>query len=142
MLSGMLTDKGGFAWVWLLLGALFAATTIFLAGIALSRWRDARRTPPAQRAWQRACALLARLGLPPAAAECPQNYARRVGQARPELAVGIRTLADAYSAWRYGRTPEQWPATVARAARYLTNRIRSGDQGSDVRCQGSKPRSR
>lgn len=116
---------GGFAWVWLLLGAVFTATTIAFAGIALARWRDARRLPPAQRAWQRACALLGRHGFTLAPAECPQRYAQRVGEARPELAVGIRTLADAYTGWRYGKTPDAWPATVTKAARYLMNLIQA-----------------
>ncbi|MFT3848579.1 MAG: DUF3488 and transglutaminase-like domain-containing protein [Propionivibrio sp.] len=116
---------GGFAWIWLLLGALFTASSIAFAGIALTRWRDARRLPPAQRAWQRACALLARHGFTLAPTECPQRYAQRVGAARPELAVGVRALADAYSGWRYGKTPDQWPANVAQAARYLMNLIQA-----------------
>ncbi|MDR1936185.1 MAG: DUF3488 and transglutaminase-like domain-containing protein [Candidatus Accumulibacter sp.] len=116
---------GGFAWVWLLLGALFAATATALAGIGVSRWRAAHRMPPAQRAWRRACALLARQGLPPMPTECPQQYARRVAQARPELAIGMQPLADAYSGWRYSRTPERWPATVVQAARYLMNLMRA-----------------
>ncbi|MFT3960561.1 transglutaminase TgpA family protein [Propionivibrio sp.] len=116
---------GGFAWVWLLLGAVFAAATLAGAALGLARWRDARRLPPAQRAWRRACALLARHGLPLAPTECPRDYARRVGRARPELAVGIQTLADAYCGWRYGPVPERWPATVAQAARYLMNLIQA-----------------
>lgn len=116
---------GGFAWIWLLLGAVFTASTLAFAGIALTRWRDARRLPPAQRAWQRACTLLARHGLALAPTECPQRYAQRVGDARPELAVGVSKLADAYTGWRYGKSPNEWPAAVARAARYLMNLIQA-----------------
>lgn len=116
---------GGFAWIWLLLGAVFSAATIAFAGIALTRWRDARRLPPAQRAWQRACALLARHGFTLTPTECPQRYAQRVGAARPELAVGVGKLADAYTGWRYGKKPNEWPAKVAQAARYLMNLIQA-----------------
>lgn len=116
---------GGFAWIWLLLGAMFTAATIAFTGIALTRWRDARRLPPAQRAWQRACALLARHGFTLAPTECPQRYAQRVGAARPELAVGVGKLADAYTGWRYGKTPNEWPSKVAQAARYLMNLIQA-----------------
>ncbi len=116
---------GGFAWIWLLLGAVFTAATIAFAGIALTRWRDTRRLQPAQRAWQRACALLARHGFTLAPTECPQRYAQRVGAARPELAVGLGTLADAYTGWRYGKSPNDWPARVTQAARYLMNLIQS-----------------
>ena len=120
---------GGFAWVWLLLGAVFAATTIAFAAIGLTRWRDTRRLPPAQRAWQRVCGRLARMGLPITATECPNDYARRVGKARPELAAGVRTLAEAYVGWRYGRTPDQWPSIITKAARYLINRIQAMPTG-------------
>lgn len=120
----ILAGKGGaFAWVWLLLGAGVTASTIVFAGIALSRWRDIQRLPPAQRAWQKACAALARHGLALAPTECPQRYAQRVGSARPDLAVGVRTLADSYSGWRYGKRPDDCPLTVTKAARYLLNLI-------------------
>jgi transglutaminase-like putative cysteine protease len=114
---------GGLAWVWLLSGAVCAAAAIAVLGMGFARWRDARRLPPAQRAWLRACAMLARRGLPRAATECPRQYARRVAEARPELAVGVRALGEAYGGWRYGRTPERWASEVARAARYLVNLI-------------------
>jgi transglutaminase-like putative cysteine protease len=114
---------GGLAWMWLLSGAVCAAAAIAVVGMGFVRWRDARRLPPAQRAWQRACALLARRGLPRAANECPRQYARRVAEARPELAAGMRALGEAYGGWRYGRTPERYSAEVARAARYLSNLI-------------------
>ena len=104
---------------------MFTASTIAFAGIALTRWRDARRLPPAQRAWQRACALLARHGFTLAPSECPQRYAQRVSAARPELAVGVGKLADAYTGWRYGKSSNDWPANVAQSARYLMNLIQA-----------------
>lgn len=120
----MLAGKGGgFAWVWLLLGAIFLTGTIALGGMGFARWRDARRLPTAERAWQRVMSELARHGLARQPSECPQSYARRIGQARPELATGVQRLVDAYCGWRYGNHPERWPMAVGQAARYLLNLI-------------------
>ena len=38
---------------------------------------------------------------------------------------GLGTLADAYTGWRYGKSPNDWPARVTQAARYLMNLIQS-----------------
>ena len=60
-----------------------------------------------------------------APSECPQRYAQRVSAARPELAVGVGKLADAYTGWRYGKSSNDWPANVAQSARYLMNLIQA-----------------
>ncbi|MDR0578753.1 MAG: DUF3488 and transglutaminase-like domain-containing protein [Candidatus Accumulibacter sp.] len=116
---------GGLAWVWLLFAAVCAAAAVAAIGVGLARWREALRLPPAQRAWRSVCAMLARQGLPRAASECPRQYARRVAGERPELAAGALALGEAYGLWRYGRTPEENSASVARAARYLKNLIQA-----------------
>lgn len=128
----LLGGKGdGFAWLWLLaLAALGSAAYLGVAAL-LGRWRENRRLPPAQRAWQNACRLLAGRGLPPRAGECPSRFAERVAASRPELAAAVRALGRAYADWRYGRAPEAAAAQVGPAARFLVNRIHSTSAKGD-----------
>ena len=84
--------------------ALTAAVTVI--GGALGFWLLRKsRTPdvrdPALRLWQRAQQRLARAGLPPQTAEGPSDYALRIAQARPELAVEITRIANLYLQLRY-----------------------------------------
>ncbi len=125
--KNLLAGKGGgFAWLWLLAIAALASVLLLVGGLALGRWRESRRQPLPQRAWARACRLLGRHGLAPGAAECPGDFARRVGVARPAWATAMLQLADAYTAWRYGPAPESAAARVPGAARLLINRILAG----------------
>lgn len=120
----MLAGKGGgFAWIWLLLGALSLAAGLFLGMLALTRCRDAQRLPPPLRAWQEACRELARRGLPIRPGECPSRFAARAARERPTWGAFISRLADAFSAWRYGPAPQDKTAAVAEAARQLKNRL-------------------
>ena len=117
---------GGFAWLWLLATAVLISTLLFGASLLLGYWRESRRLPLPQRAWNKTCRLLARRGLTPQPAECPSDFARRVGTTRPAWAVAINQLADAYLAWRYGPAPEAAAARVPAAARFMNNRILAG----------------
>lgn len=123
----LLGGKGdGFAWLWLLaLAALGSAAYLGIAA-GLSRWRENRSRPQAQRAWQRACRVLARHGLSQQASECPSTFACRVATAKPAWADAMQQLAGAYNAWRYGPEPASAAHRVAAAARLLINRVMAG----------------
>lgn len=114
---------GGFAWIWLLAVAAGGSTLVFAAGLLWRRWRESRRCPAAQRAWQQACRHLARKGLVREPAECPRAFARRVADQRPAWAAAMTRLAEAYTDWRYGPAPATAAAIVPAAARHLINRI-------------------
>lgn len=116
----------GFAWLWLLAIAAAASALTLAGSLLFARWRESRRRPPAQRAWDKACRQLARHGLAPLPAECPSTYARRVATARPTWAGAMTQLADTYTAWRYGPAPDLSGPRVPVAARLLINRILAG----------------
>lgn len=117
---------GGFAWLWLLAAAALGCALLFGSSLLLALWRENHRLPLPQRAWNKACRLLARHGLAPGTSECPSDFSRRVGMARPTWATAIGTLAEAYAAWRYGPEPETTAARVPAAARLMINRILAG----------------
>ena len=78
-----------------------------LCGIALllvTWWTLHQRptTPPAQRAWQRFCKRLARLGVVRAAWEGPLDFALRVARERPELGALTREAASHFADLHYG----------------------------------------
>jgi hypothetical protein len=78
-----------------------------LCGIALllvTWWALHQRTttPPAQRAWQRFCKRLAKLGIVRAAWEGPLDFALRVARERPELAALTREAASHFADLHYG----------------------------------------
>lgn len=116
----------GFAWLWLLAFAAAASTLTLAASLFFARWRESRRRPAAQRAWDKACRQLARHDLAPSPGECPSSYAHRVGTARPAWAGAMAQLAETYTAWRYGPAPEAAAPQVPAAARLLINRILAG----------------
>lgn len=125
--KALLAGKGGgFAWLWLLAIAALASALLLGASLLLARWRESRRLPAPQRAWARACRQLAGKGLALRPDECPSDFARRVGAARPAWADAVSRLADAYGAWRYGPAPAHAAPGVAVAARFLINRILAG----------------
>ncbi|MBL8425802.1 MAG: DUF3488 domain-containing protein [Candidatus Accumulibacter phosphatis] len=122
--QALLAGKGGgLAWIWLLAIAAGGSAGVFSVGLLWGRWREQRRCPLPQRAWQRACRRLASKGLCRGPAECPSDFARRVAGERPAWAAAMTRLADVYGAWRYGSTPDAVAADVPIAARHLINRI-------------------
>ena len=64
------------------------------------------RRAPAEQAWQRFCAALARHGVERPPWEGPQALATRVATTRPELAALAARAAAAYVRLRYDASPE------------------------------------
>jgi transglutaminase-like putative cysteine protease len=84
-----------------LLMGFAGAIVLVLALMILRRLR--RASPdPAQRAYRRFCRVLARAGLPRAAAEGPNDFARRVMAARPDAATQVQAITELYVDVRYG----------------------------------------
>jgi len=61
-----------------------------------------RQPDRVQAAWLKLCRRLSKAGLARAEHEGARNYAARIGSARPELAAGIRDVAERYITLRYG----------------------------------------
>ncbi|HEU4780235.1 MAG TPA: DUF3488 and transglutaminase-like domain-containing protein [Steroidobacteraceae bacterium] len=91
---------------WQHLGWAFAgALLLWIAWISLTLRRGVARIRPDRigRAWIRATRKLARVAPARAPAEGPMEYARRVGEHRPDLAARIHALATHYTRLRFGR---------------------------------------
>lgn len=89
------------ALVVLLMG--FAGGIVLVLALMILR-RLRRASPdPTQRMYRRFCRMLARAGLPRAAAEGPIDFARRVMAARPALASQVQAITELYVELRYGR---------------------------------------
>src|SRR5574337_545980 len=84
------------------------------------------RPDKVQAAWLKLCRRLAKAGLPRAAHEGAQGYARRVATARPDLSETMRDIAARYSALRYEGEQNQQAQRefVRRAARFPPFRLR------------------
>ncbi len=95
---------------WRHLGYAFAAGLLaWIAWVSLSLRRGVARVKPDRlgRAWLRMSRKLARVAPARDAAEGPMDYARRVGEQRPELAERIASLASLYARLRFGRDASQ-----------------------------------
>lgn len=86
---------------WQVVAALVALGGLWLGMLALWLLRR-RRRDPAQRAWEKFCAQLARGGLPRPEHEAPIAYARRAAKRWPAAAELIERVALAYCRARYG----------------------------------------
>jgi hypothetical protein len=89
---------------WQHLGWAFAFGLVtWIAWVALSLRRSVPRRRPDRiaRAWLKATRKLERV-TPRAATEGPLDYSRRVGNARPDLAERVATLAMSYAKLRFG----------------------------------------
>jgi hypothetical protein len=64
-----------------------------------------RAADPAAAAYRRFLKRLARRGIEPAAAEAPRVFAQRVRRLRPDLAVPVLAITEAYLRLRYGPDP-------------------------------------
>jgi transglutaminase-like putative cysteine protease len=105
--------------------ALLVSVSVLLLGIAA--WMFLRRPGPAdpvQRAWQRYCKRLARLGLPRRPAEGPCDYASRVRARRPDLARPVHRITELYVLLRYGNPAD--PATGRNLLRKLVRQFVHG----------------
>ncbi len=106
---------------WQHLGWAFAIGLMgWIAWVALSLRRSVARVRPDRiaRAWLAATRKLARV-VPRAASEGPLEYARRVGNARPDLAARVAALAANYARLRFG------PAADHAAVSALEREVRS-----------------
>lgn len=83
--------------------ALTALCVAVLLLVALWSLPARKAIDPAQRAWRRYCAELARRGVTRAAWEGPLAFAQRVASERPDLAASTSEAAACYAALRYGR---------------------------------------
>lgn len=93
------------------------ASLAVLCGVALllvALWTLPRRraVDPAQRAWQKYCAQLARRGISRVQWEGPVAFAHRVARERPELAALTGEAAALYAALRYGRSDQNAAGTL------------------------------
>ncbi len=82
-----------------------SAAFVLLAGALVTLWlrRPARHADPWMRLWQRACRRVNRAGVPAwMPHEGPLTFARRVTEARPDLAPQFEPLATQYISGRYG----------------------------------------
>jgi transglutaminase-like putative cysteine protease len=90
---------------WEHLGWAFAgALLLWVAWISLALRRGVARAKPDRiaRAWLRATRKLAGVAPARAPAEGPMEYARRVGERRPDLAERVNALASLYARLRFG----------------------------------------
>jgi transglutaminase-like putative cysteine protease len=76
---------------------------LLLLGLTLWALHRRIRLDPVLRAWNRLSNRLARIGLARRSWEGPQDYARRVAQARPELERPLAEIAALYIGLRYGK---------------------------------------
>ena len=83
--------------------ALAALCAIALLVVSVLTLRRRRTATPAERAWQRFCARLARLGIARNDWEGPLAFADRVARQRPELAPLCREAAGLYARLHYAR---------------------------------------
>ncbi|BBI98902.1 protein-glutamine gamma-glutamyltransferase [Ferrigenium kumadai] len=97
---------------------------IALFALFMLRHLIKRQPDKVQAAWLKLCRKLAKTGLPRAAHEGAQDYAARIAAARPDLAEGIRDLADRYSALRYGGKQDEQERNefLQRAATFKSRR--------------------
>jgi transglutaminase-like putative cysteine protease len=90
---------------WKHLGWAFAAgLCAWIAWISLTLRRGVARLKPDRigRAWLCATSKLAGATPPRAPAEGPMNYARRIGEQRPDLAANVTAIAALYARLRFG----------------------------------------
>ena len=89
---------------WRHLGWAFAIGLVaWIAWVALSLRRSVARARPDRigRAWLKATRKLAKVS-PRNSEEGPLDYARRLGESRPDLAATVTSLAEQYARLRYG----------------------------------------
>lgn len=88
-----------------LAGSMGAALAVVLGIFSLWMMRQlwVRSPDVLHHHWLKVCAKLAKIGLPRAEHETANDYARRVGLARPDLATSLRAVAHRYNTLRYGK---------------------------------------
>lgn len=90
----------------------WAFVLVLLAWLGWIAWRFGRGSPQRRpdrlaRAYARLCRKLARVGMPRPPYLGPLAYADAVGERRPDLAGGVRSLLTRYAELRYGAPREE-----------------------------------
>lgn len=101
---------------------LAAACALVLAAIAAWVLTPRPHPDPAQRAWSRFCARMARYGLPREPWQGPLDYAAYVSATSPDLAAIANEAAAAYIAARYGSANDGGLERLHEAIRKLPRR--------------------
>lgn len=104
-----------------LLGGFFGIFAI--VALFLLMKRSSRKLAPVEREYLRYCQYLAGQGLARAIGEGPIDYGRRVSEARPDLAEGIRDVTNAYVRLNFAEDRPEEPGLLRKAYRNL--RVRS-----------------
>jgi transglutaminase-like putative cysteine protease len=95
---------------------LTLSAALLVGGLALWLWlRPLRGGDPLQRLWRQYAQRLARIGLQPLPAEAPEQHARRVAAARPDLAAECAHITRLYLDLRYGHGRDHGLAALRRA---------------------------
>ncbi|WKD50815.1 transglutaminase TgpA family protein [Microbulbifer spongiae] len=83
---------------------LAVPTAVVLLGLLLWIWRGGQggKLSPAERLYDKFCRRMARAGLVRGTGETPRDYARRIGEARPQLAALAQGVTDAFEGAAYG----------------------------------------
>ncbi|MBO6555705.1 MAG: DUF3488 domain-containing transglutaminase family protein [Pseudomonadales bacterium] len=94
-----------------------------LVALLLLMKRSTRKLAPVEREYLKYCQYLADQGLARAVGEGPLDYGRRVSEARPDLAPGIRAVTNAYVRLNFAEDRPEETDLLRKAYRNL--RIRS-----------------
>lgn len=86
-----------------MLALVGAVAGLALLGVLSSLWGREWWQPrdPVLRDYERFCRLMARQGLPRKPGEGPQDYARRIAEARPAWAVAVQAITDRFVSLSY-----------------------------------------
>jgi transglutaminase-like putative cysteine protease len=132
---------------WLGLLLLLAMGLALAGGLALLAALQRQGGDPTRRRLEWALRPLRRGGLEPEPGESLEQFCRRAGTIRPELAAGLAELAASYQSLRFappGPGGRNSPARLRRAARRLRrtlqqSRFSQAGAGSGTRGQGQQP---
>ena len=105
---------------WKLLASLMASSAgLWLLWLVWRHFPKQVKPDALDRSWQRFCRRMARLGLPRESWESPNDYAKRIGVARPHLRERIESIAELYTTYRFGKTAPSAP-DIARLSAHIT----------------------
>ena len=121
--------------------AMVVGLTLVLAVLVAVLVRPVPR-PPLERVYGTFCERLARIGLPRAAGEGPQDYARRVVAARPDLAEAVAAFMAIYLPARYrdGADPRQVRLLRSGLRRFRPKRMAPGVSAKNAQQGPPDPR--
>ncbi len=101
---------------WQITAIVAALASAWIGGLlGWLAWRR-RRQDRARALWERACARLARAGLPRAAYEGPLAYAERAAARWPQCAKALDVIGHSYAELRYGSVAARADTNLERAS--------------------------